>query len=107
MTMLGLIRAYERDMGYQLITDAPWLNRKDWYALIASEDGNRVRLVLMDAAEPGTGAMTRLIAGIEKAGKIPVIVEPMGRLRDWCKKNGWKKRIIGKGWDRQEVWHPK
>jgi hypothetical protein len=99
------LRQMEIEHGFAPIEVASWLNNDDWREIIATRDHRRVRLVLLDAKQPGTGAFTRLIAGITKAGLVPVIVEPNKTLTDWCVRHGYRMRIIGKGKDRHEVWY--
>lgn len=101
------LRQMEIDQGYALIDAATWLDKSDWHEIIASRDGRRIRLVLLDALNPGAGAFTRLIERISAAGLVPVIVEPNQFLIDWCHRHGCRMRIIGKGPFRQEVWYPR
>ena len=105
----NIIRKSEMDQGNIVIYQAPWFNRDEWVVAIISEDPKgRIRLVLLDARLPGNGAFTRLISGIQAQGLTPVIVEPIGSLAGWCKKKGWKKRIIKHGTEnKQEVWYPR
>jgi hypothetical protein len=97
----------EEEQGHILIERAEWLNPDDWNKFIISQDGNRIRLILLDAKVPGNGAFTRLIEGIKKAGLVPVVCEPLGRLTEWCRKHGYRPRKIGKGEHRHEVWYPR
>lgn len=99
----------ETGQGYFPVTwTEPWLNRAEWSEwTIITMDDNRVRLVALDARIKGAGAFTRLVSAIREAGLIPVVVEPMGRLEDWCKKHGWKERMVGSGEYRQRLWYPK
>ena len=93
-----VIRKEEHDAGYILIDEAIWLNRGDWNEIVVSMDKEgRIRLVLLDAKQPGTGAFTRLVAGILQAGLTPVIVEPIGLLETWCVKHGWRSRRLKHG----------
>ena len=101
-----LIRNREQFLGYQLVNKAPWLNPHDWNEAIISRDKiGRVRIVLIDAVYPRSGAFTRLIAGIKAAGLVPVIVEPFEILEEWCKRHNWKRRTIGQGDNRQTIWY--
>jgi hypothetical protein len=100
------IRKLESDYGYKLIDEAPWLNRNEWEEIVVSTDKEgRIRLVLLDAKEPKTGAFTRLLEGIYKAGLTPVIVEPIGFLEEWCRQHGWRSRRLRHGSDQQKVWY--
>jgi hypothetical protein len=101
------LRLLEIEQGHRLIDKAEWLNKNEWNEIIASEDQQgRIRLVVLNARIPGNGAFTRLIAGIQSAGLVPVIVEPIGILAQWCKKHGWRKRIVGRNTSNaHEIWY--
>jgi hypothetical protein len=103
----SIIRKGEIEQGYTLIEEAPWFNRDEWTEAIISKDPKgRIRLVLLDARLPGNGAFTRLILEIQAYGLTPVIIEPIGSLTEWCKKHGWRKRIIKRGTEnKQEIWY--
>src|SRR5215469_14847522 len=95
-------------MGHIIIRDAPWLNLGDWADIIVSEDKKgRIRLVLLAAKRPGEGAFGRLIAALERAEKKFCVVEPLNGLLEWCKKHGWKERVMGQGNQRHHVWYPR
>jgi hypothetical protein len=102
-----IIRKGEIDQGYTLVEEAPWFNRDEWLEAVISKDPKgRIRLVLLDARLPGNGAFTRLISEIQANGLTPVIVEPIGSLAGWCKKHGWRKRLIKQGTEnKQEIWY--
>jgi hypothetical protein len=102
------ILAAEHRHGRERILVADWLDWADWSTdTIITRDGPRVRLVLLNARRPGTGAMTRLVEGIEAAGLMPVMVEPNQRLAEWCLKRGWRERIIDHDPDRHRIFHPR
>jgi hypothetical protein len=103
----AIIRKGEVDQGNVLIYQAPWFYPGEWNEAIISKDPKgRIRLVLLDARLPGNGAFTRLISEIQAYGLTPVIVEPIGSLAVWCKKHGWRKRIIKHGTEnKQEIWY--
>ena len=101
------LRQLEVSKGFTLVAEAQWLERSDWREIVASQDGKRIRLVLLDALHPGKGAFTRLIAGIWRCDLMPVLVEPNQSLIDWCYRHDFRARIIGKGPDRHEVWYPR
>jgi hypothetical protein len=103
------IRADEVAQGFTLVDEAPWLVKEDWTEIVASLDGPRVRLVLLDARYPGQGAFTRLIARIAgcNRGLSPVVVEPAGQLKSWCIKHQWKRRRVGVGIWVHEIWYPR
>jgi hypothetical protein len=102
-----IIRKSEVDQGCTLIKEATWLNRDEWNEIVISKDPKgRIRLVLLDAHRPGNGAFTRLVSEIQAYGLTPVIVEPIGSLAGWCRKNGWRKRTIKHGSEnKQEIWY--
>src|SRR5262249_20061200 len=96
------MRAWERQRG-DLVIEAAWLCQEDWANHVISRRGNYVRLVLLDAAEPGQGAFTRLIDGILDAGLKPVVVEPLFEtMPAIMQKWGWVKQIK----HGEERWQP-
>ena len=101
------LRRMEQEQGFELIENAPWLNRAEWREIIVSRHSRRIRLVLLDARYPGKGAFTRLIEGITKAGLVPVLVEPSQSLIDWCHRHDYRPRNVGKNCFKQEVWYPR
>jgi len=102
------IMAAEHRNHRQAVLEAEWLNWEDWESdTIITQDGQNVRLVIMTARNPGHGALTRLVDGIERAGLVPVLVEPTDRLKEWCRKRGWRARMIGRGKDRHSVFYPR
>jgi hypothetical protein len=91
-------------LGYSI---APhWLD-DEWIDSIVSEGRGFVRLVALHAKEPGKGAFTRLIRKIEARGYIPVLVEPNQLLKDWCDRHNFRRKHIGRGELRHEVWFPR
>jgi hypothetical protein len=101
------MRSTELEQGFTIV-DAQWIDWNDWMeSTIITQDGKRIRLVALEAREPGKGAFTRLIAKIWKAGLIPVIVEPNRSLTDWCLRHDYRCRRIGKGRFAHEVWYPR
>ena len=104
-----LMRQDEVLQGFQIISQAKWLDWNDWDRhTIISMDHNRVRLVALQAKVPGQGAFTRLIDALDKAGLVPVLVEPNQTLIDWCHRHFYRKRTLNKGRKYQhEVWYPK
>src|SRR6516164_8855455 len=77
---------------------------KDWEPdSVVSLDGRRVRIVLITARTPGTGAFSRLVQNILRAGFKPVVVAPVGPempaiLKHW----GWRKAIERSGFEQSE-----
>lgn len=105
--MLSVIVDAEAELGHERIVAAPWLVPSDWKDIVVTRDGSRVRLVLLYAVMPCTGAFTRLIAGIEAEGSMPVIVEPSQTLVDWCKRHDYRERRLGRGKHTHRVWYPR
>jgi hypothetical protein len=102
------MRSTEREQGFTIVTAAPWLDPNDWTpATIIAADGKRIRLVALEAKNPGHGAFTRLIAKIQAAGLVPVIVEPSRSLIDWCLRHDYRERRIGKGHLVHTIWYPR
>jgi len=106
-----LMRGNEAKAGRTVVKpgERPWLSADDWhYSVVVSIAGDRVRLIAIQALRPGTGALTRTIAGITAAGLIPVIVEPTREMRETCRRWGWKMRRVGDSFDTfEEQWRPK
>lgn len=103
------ILQHEVRMGHERVLTASWLNWEDWHTdTIITRDGDyRIRLVLLTAMNPGHGALSRLIEGIEMSGLMPVLVEPSIELQKWCQKRNWRERTIGHGDDTHRVWYPR
>jgi hypothetical protein len=97
----------EAEQGFWRIEEAPWLIRDDWHEIVLTKDGKRVRLVLLEARNPGNGAFTRLIAGITTAELCPVICEPNDFLIEWCKRHDYRPRTVGTGHGRVNIWYPR
>ena len=85
---------------------AAWLPASDWNpASVCSINGVYVRLVLIDALRPGTGALTRTLAAIHAAGMIPCIIDPTRELAATLTRRGWKSKHVGTTFeDRETVW---
>jgi hypothetical protein len=96
----------ELDQGFTIVLRAVWLEASDWKVAVISQDGKRIRLVLLDATHPGSGAFTRLVRGIWAAGLTPVLVEPSQSLIDWAVRHGFRRRTVGKGHLKHHIWHP-
>jgi hypothetical protein len=102
------ILAMECRQGHERVISAEGLDWADWSTdTVITRDGSRVRLVLLNARQPGRGAFTRLVYGIEKAGFIPVLVQPNQLLKDWCARHGWRSRDVGQGEDRHFIFYPR
>lgn len=85
--------------------DVSWFDPADWNpSSVASIFGNTVRLVLIDALRPGTGALTRMLSAIDAAGLRPVVVAPTREFAAALARRGWKRRSCGFGFEHEEVW---
>ena len=109
----GLLIASEIEAGRTPIqpgyAGAFTISADDWhYPAVVSLDGDEVRLVAILANRPGTGALRRLIASIQGAGRRPVIIEPVGpTMPRILKRWGWVRSIRGAGEERMEEWRPR
>lgn len=81
----------------------------DWVQpAVVVRRGDDVRIVAVLARHPGSGALGRLITRIKSEGLRPVIVEPVGTVMPAIlKRYGWKRRVIGRGFERTEEWSPR
>lgn len=98
----------EREQGYTRVREAGWLDWNEWdrHTLI-TQDGKRIRLVALQAKEPGTGAFNRLVQRIFAHNLIPVLVEPNQSLVDWCHRHDFRSKRIGRGRYKHEIWYPR
>jgi hypothetical protein len=102
------LRRMEIEQGFTLVEAAIWFDPADWHERsIVSQDGKRIRLVALQAREPGNGAFTRLIAKIFAAGLTPVLVEPNEMMENWCHRHNYRRKRIGQGEHRHEIWYPR
>jgi hypothetical protein len=101
----------ERKRGFHVIRpgEAAWFRIGDWKPeSIASMYATTVRLVLIDAYRPGTGAFTRMIRDIEEIGGRPVVLEPTKEFAAMLKRRGWASKVTGKRTiERETIWRPK
>lgn len=82
------------------VGSVPWLPLADWSRhAVVTRSRRRVRIVLISAREPGTGAFRRLISGIRAAGLKPVVVCPLGHMEAILKRWGWKRRRANGDWE--------
>jgi hypothetical protein len=103
------MREDEVAMGFEPIYpgERPWLPAEDWSPRdVVSIRSTTIRIVAILAKRPGTGAFSRLITAIAKAGMTPIVVEPMFDMPNILKRWGWTSQIIGAGSQRQEIWSP-
>ena len=102
-----IMKQGETEQGFTIVDSAKWFDPDDWQTPLISQDNRRVRLVLLEAKKPHTGQFTKLISEISKAGLVPVLVEPNETLVSWCRRHQYRKRNVGRGEFRHEVWYPK
>jgi hypothetical protein len=97
---------FEMQLGTRIVSrqwcDPDWTDRT-----IISQHGDQIRLVALEAKRPLTGAMGRLVEKILKAGLTPVMVEPNDLVEAWCQRRHWRRRRIGQGRMRHEIWYPR
>jgi hypothetical protein len=103
------MRAMERDAGRTLVeVGSYWLPEADWHEdCVVSLDGNRMRLVLLNAHRPGGGAFMRLVKHLIAHGFTPVAVEPNDRIEASLIKRGWRSRVVGRGAKRELIYYPR
>lgn len=104
------MRADELARGHYImpVGSAPFLSTDDWKpeACVSIADGE-VRIVLIEAREPGTGAFRRLVEGITDAGLRPVVVCPLDHMKAILKRWGWQVTEVGSTfYDREDQWRP-
>lgn len=90
--------AEEVAMGYRPVPvgSVAWLPLADWHPRdVVSTNSVEVRIVAILARRPGTGALRRLIAGIEREGLRPVVVCPLPDMRRIMHRWGWSCVVIG------------
>lgn len=110
--IVGLIEDGERKLGATIIplgASEPFpFPADDWMDGVVSVLGGKARIVAIHAHEEGRGALRRLVNGIQAAGLVPVIVEPVGpTMPAILKRWGWKRHVRGSGWERVEEWSPR
>ena len=106
-----LMRAEEEKLGNRVVVpgDEPWLSPDDWHSTVVVSVDDRardVRLIAILALDPGTGALRRTVAGIKAAGLTPCIIAPTHEMRATCKRWGWVRTNVGRGWNHEEQWRP-
>jgi hypothetical protein len=108
---VAAIVAGEHKRGFLVIRpgDTAWFLASDWRAeSVASISGTLVRLVLIDAHKPGTGAFTRTVNGARLAGYTPTVIDPTREFAAMLKRRGWRGKTIGHDFEtRETVWRPK
>lgn len=100
----------ETSRGHQIVPvgSVPWLPAEDWGPRdVVAVDGTEVRIVAITSNRPGTGALRRMLAGIEAAGLTPVIVCPFEQMTAILERWGWSKAEVGHDFDtRADEWRP-
>lgn len=89
---------------------AVWFLASDWKPTSVASITPRgiARLVLIDAVQPGTGALTRTLAAIQAAGLKPAVIDPNERLAKTLARRGWRGRLRGAAFeDRETIWTPR
>jgi hypothetical protein len=89
--------------------DTPWFLAADWVpASVASVSGTLVRLVLIEAHQPGKGAFTRTIKGMQDAGYKPAVIDPTPEFAAMLRRRGWRGKRVGHNFEtRETIWRPK
>jgi hypothetical protein len=108
---VAAIVASEQKNGFLVIRpgDTPWFLASDWMDYsVASLSGTTVRLVLIEAHEPGKGAFTRTINGARLAGYRPAVIDPTAKFAAMLKRRGWRGKAVGHDFEtRETIWRPK
>ncbi len=108
-TIPGMIREDETEAGNRVVMpgDAPWFSADDWSSdSVVSIDRRRVRLILIVAKRPGTGAFTRLVARILASGLKPIVLAPTREFQAMLLRRGWRRKVFGTGLRHEERWEP-
>lgn len=108
--VLSNVIAMETDRGFVRIPvgSVEWLSPWIWHRnSVVTQDGDRVRLVLLEALRQREGAFTRLVADILACELIPVVVEPHDRLARKLAAWGWRHRRLGVGFTSENIWYPR
>lgn len=110
MPIWEIMRENEREAGNEVIVpgSVDWLPAVDWDpTIVVSRRGRDVRLIAILAANPGNGAFRRLVAAIQEAGLVPVIIAPSLEMRETVRRWGWYRRYVGSGFEQEEQWRPR
>lgn len=113
VSMMGsaeAMRQHERKRGFTVILpgDRDWFPAAEWSQdCVVSLNGDHVRLCLVVAVKPGTGAFSRLITAIIRADLVPVVLDPFEHMEHILTWWGWTGRRHGSTFDdREERWRP-
>lgn len=108
---VGRMRDREREMGHMLVAPGSYLPfifpKEDWEdECVVSVAGKEVRLVIITAIRPCSGAFRRLVEHIQSAGLTPVVCAPVGPTMPFVmQKWRWVKTDRG-GWETCDEWRP-
>ena len=101
------LQAQEISLGHELVRpgNASWLRCEDWPStvVVSRTAAGEVRIVLVHALRPGTGAFRRLVDGILAAGLRPAVVAPVLDMPEILSKWGWRMTVE----DGEEVMRPR
>jgi hypothetical protein len=86
-----------------------WLPHTDWIEdMVVSRVGDDVRIVAIQAKEPGSGAFSRLITALAKRGLRPIVVCPFSHMEEILRRWKWRRKDVGIGFDdREDQWTPR
>jgi hypothetical protein len=103
------LRDREEASGHAIVRvgGAPWLPAKDWHAdaIVSFTKDCEVRIVLVRARQPRTGAFRRLVRGILAHGCRPVVVAPLPPLAGILRRGGWVVTEVGSTFeDSEDQW---
>ena len=103
------MREDEADAGYEIIIPGTvsWFPLSEWApTCVISRDRHFIRLVMLDALRPHTGAFKRALAAIKTARLVPLVVAPIGAAMPAILTHyGWQcKRIWRSPCDSYEIW---
>src|SRR5580704_8327521 len=91
---LVAMRCHELLKGGRLIRtgSVDWLPSCDWVDdMLVSQIGEEVRLIAIEAKAPGTGAFSRLIASVGRAGLRPVVLCPFSEMEEILVRWRWRQ----------------
>jgi hypothetical protein len=100
------LKRWERERGTEVIEvgSVSWLPSDDWPSdVVISKLGNDIRIVLIAALEPGSGAFSRLINGIVTAGLRPIVVCPSPEMQSIVSRWGWQCKEVGHNFETYET----
>lgn len=63
-----------------------------------------VRLMLIIAEKPGTGAFTRLVANMARVDLVPLVIDPTDEFYAMLHRRGWRELLIGETFEERECW---